>query len=615
MASHSRPGCKSLGRKSIVRPCSKPARHTVEILEGRRFLSGQPFVGPLAYANSAPIAASQPITQAAPEYATLSNGTLTIDASISGGPVTLQDSGAVITVSSPMGLSTFADGSVFNIVFAGTAGNDTLTLSSSITKPLLMNGGTGSDTLNVNAGTFTASADLHDSTPNLTVNVGTGTGSPSVGFASTQHLTALNIASGATVTVSQGGFRVLVTQTLSFGLTGKLNLADNSMIVRGNSVGVWAGTVYTGISGRIQSGRNGGGWGGNGIVTTEAAAVTGNFASIGVATAGQVKGVPATGTAVWGGETVTGNDTLVRYTCTGDANLDGKINVDDYTRIDFNVLLGTTGWYNGDFNYDGKINVDDYTIIDFNVGIQGHSFSNAGGFESPRFATAFINAFDPTVVGNLRGQDAATGVWRESTTDPFGSEGAITGTAVVENKAGGGGSDLQDVKVTRTQYDNRWAPTMTAYNQNNNNPVVHIDWSMKVMHTTTDPNKLGPFFGIEAFDRISGPTLRIGGLGVDATTGEILYEDGTQGINITPEDATVALGVYNNFSLTLDFRTHTYSISVNGQQFVTGISFLSAGVTGLSDADLAALQAAPNGGANADGVAYFDNYSVTSALQ
>jgi hypothetical protein len=67
------------------------------------------------------------------------------------------------------------------------------------------------------------------------------------------------------------------------------------------------------------------------------------------------------------------------YTYGGDANLDGKINVDDYGRIDFNVALGTAGWYNGDFNYDGKINVDDYGIIDFNIGIQGAPFFSAGG--------------------------------------------------------------------------------------------------------------------------------------------------------------------------------------------------------------------------------------------
>ena len=68
---------------------------------------------------------------------------------------------------------------------------------------------------------------------------------------------------------------------------------------------------------------------------------------------------------------MTGTDVLVKYTYGGDANIDGQINVDDYGRIDFNVGLGTHGWFNGDFNYDGKINVDDYGIIDFNVGIQG----------------------------------------------------------------------------------------------------------------------------------------------------------------------------------------------------------------------------------------------------
>jgi hypothetical protein len=53
--------------------------------------------------------------------------------------------------------------------------------------------------------------------------------------------------------------------------------------------------------------------------------------------------------------------------------------VDDYGRIDSSAPLGIAGWYNGDFNYDGKINVDDYGIIDFNVGIQGSPFPTAGG--------------------------------------------------------------------------------------------------------------------------------------------------------------------------------------------------------------------------------------------
>jgi hypothetical protein len=72
------------------------------------------------------------------------------------------------------------------------------------------------------------------------------------------------------------------------------------------------------------------------------------------------------------------------YTYGGDANLDGKINVDDYGHIDSSVVLpGVSGWFNGDFNYDGKINVDDYGIIDSNVPIQGAPFFTGGGTSVP----------------------------------------------------------------------------------------------------------------------------------------------------------------------------------------------------------------------------------------
>src|SRR5207237_3197293 len=107
----------------------------------------------------------------------------------------------------------------------------------------------------------------------------------------------------------------------------------------------------------------------------------------GVATAQQAKGLTnPTDTTVWAGQTVTGSNTLVMYTYGGDANLDGKIDISDYGRIDFNVPLGVSGWFNGDFNYDGKIDISDYGIIDFNVGIQGPPFNSAAIAATPRVA-------------------------------------------------------------------------------------------------------------------------------------------------------------------------------------------------------------------------------------
>jgi hypothetical protein len=63
------------------------------------------------------------------------------------------------------------------------------------------------------------------------------------------------------------------------------------------------------------------------------------------------------------------------YTYAGDANLDGAVTGDDYSAIDFNILVpGSDGWYNGDFNYDGVISGDDYSAIDFNILAQGAPF-------------------------------------------------------------------------------------------------------------------------------------------------------------------------------------------------------------------------------------------------
>jgi len=213
------------------------------------------------------------------------------------------------------------------------------------------------------------------------------TGSTTVDAGSTMLLQAnltnspnVTIAGTAELAPGAGNNRLIKTTTLSVPVGGRLNVQDNKVIVTApNSVGTASGGIYSGISGLIQSGRNGGGWGGSGIVTSQSGATSGNFTSIGVATAAQIKSIATTATATWAGQTVTGTDTLVMYTYGGDANLDGKINVDDYGHIDSSVVLpGVSGWFNGDFNYDGKINVDDYGIIDFNIGIQGAPFFTAG---------------------------------------------------------------------------------------------------------------------------------------------------------------------------------------------------------------------------------------------
>jgi hypothetical protein len=169
----------------------------------------------------------------------------------------------------------------------------------------------------------------------------------SVILSASANVGTLTLGGGAALTVGANGSGELRTSSISIaGAGSKLNLTNNKLIVSGGDIAA--------ITALIKSGRNGGAWNGSGIVTSSA---SGNLTTLGVA--------------------ASGGDVTVKFTYGGDANLDGKINVDDYGRIDFNVNLpGASGWFNGDFNYDGKINVDDYGIIDFNVGIQGPPLSS-----------------------------------------------------------------------------------------------------------------------------------------------------------------------------------------------------------------------------------------------
>ena len=71
------------------------------------------------------------------------------------------------------------------------------------------------------------------------------------------------------------------------------------------------------------------------------------------------------------GQTVAAGDVEVKYTYYGDANLDGRVDGSDYSRIDNGYLSHLAGWQNGDFNYDGVINGSDYTLIDNAFNKQG----------------------------------------------------------------------------------------------------------------------------------------------------------------------------------------------------------------------------------------------------
>jgi hypothetical protein len=195
----------------------------------------------------------------------------------------------------------------------------------------------------------------------------TKTGSGTARFGALRG-TSLGVSAGV-VSIVPGGSDAGTSRLtgLSVSAGARLDVADNRLIVAGGAASsTWNGSAYGGVLGLVASGYAGGTWDGSGIGTSRA---TSSGARMGLAamTAADA-GYGARGT--FGGQPVAAGDVVIGYTFAGDADLNGRLDGDDYFQID--AHLGATGsavsYHHGDFNYDGTIDGDDYFILDANLG-------------------------------------------------------------------------------------------------------------------------------------------------------------------------------------------------------------------------------------------------------
>jgi hypothetical protein len=140
---------------------------------------------------------------------------------------------------------------------------------------------------------------------------------------------------------------------------------------------------------------------------------------------------------------------------------------------------------------------------------------------------------------------------------------------------------------------------------------ITIEWDMYV--ASSAGAGFGPFFGIEAYDSF-GAIERIGMLGVDATTSDVLYGDQSVGLSTIP-GVTAPLNTWNSFKIVIDFSTDLYHGYVNGVEVIaTPLEMATANE--FTDADIAAIAAGPDAASQArTGAAYFDNYLVRSGIR
>lgn len=225
---------------------------------------------------------------------------------------------------------------------------------------------------------------------------------------------------------------------------------------------------------------------------------------------------------------------------------------------------------------------------------------HSGGFEAPAYSTTFAGT------GRLAGQAATTvsgvsaGAWEQIGT---------SGTAVVQTSVVKSGS--QAIRVTRAaNSDDRWSVPVPAQSAER---FITIEWDMYVV-SSAPTTAFGPFFGIEAYDS-NGGINRIGMLGVDAATSEVLYGDQAIGLSPAPGGATAPLNVWNSFKIVVDFSTKLYFGYVNGSEVVS-TPFEFAAANEFTDADIAAIAASGDPASLArTGTAYFDNYLVRSGIR
>ena len=228
-------------------------------------------------------------------------------------------------------------------------------------------------TFNVSAGRVTVASAVDPFTDSTAVALDT-TQSVAVTVAGTlEYAGGLKVARLASLTVPTGGSVTLdpnpnrtVLVVGSLALTGgTVDVGNGDLVVRNGSLAA----VTAGVAAGVAAG---------GIVSSTAAANATRLTTIGVIQDAR------NGTAIYSashpfdGTAPAATDVLVKYTYFGDANLDGKVDGQDYGLIDNGFNQALTGWFNGDFNYDGKVDGSDYTLIDNAFNSQGAPLASSG---------------------------------------------------------------------------------------------------------------------------------------------------------------------------------------------------------------------------------------------
>jgi hypothetical protein len=151
--------------------------------------------------------------------------------------------------------------------------------------------------------------------------------------------------------LSAGHDKVVQTTSLTISGAGKLDLADNAMIVDYPAAGP---SPIQSIRAQLQTGYAGGDWSGNGITSSSAAA----DAKMGIGYAEN----SILNRSTFHNIAVDSSALLMDYALLGDANLDRRVDASDLGRL-ASHWQSSGFWTDGDFDYNGFVDVADLGLL------------------------------------------------------------------------------------------------------------------------------------------------------------------------------------------------------------------------------------------------------------
>jgi hypothetical protein len=235
----------------------------------------------------------------------------------------------------------------------------------------------GAATVSVSGGTFASTAAMTNASPvsfagnsvgSFTDVAGAGTffvDGTSVVTARSIRQNAVNLLSNGRIVSRADGTTAGVTRvkTLSFatlappGGVEQWDLTNNALVIDYIAGSSPFATIQTDIKTAYANGA----WTGSGLSSSSAAASasTPHRTALGYAEASDI----GVGGGTFLGQSVDTSCVLVRYTLAADSDLNGMVDLTDFTYLAANFNKSGKNWLQGDYDYDASVDLTDFTFL------------------------------------------------------------------------------------------------------------------------------------------------------------------------------------------------------------------------------------------------------------